>query len=55
MGKKYSQLSPAHQKYIFDKAGKVSVDIMAKILMCEPARIKDWAYKHGLSLKVNRK
>ncbi|ARB11791.1 hypothetical protein CB3_069 [Pectobacterium phage vB_PatP_CB3] len=55
MGKKYSQLSPAEQRYVFTKAGKISVDIMAKTLNCKPERIKGWAYKHGLSLKVNRK
>jgi hypothetical protein len=55
MGNKYSQLSPAEQRYVFGKAGKVSVDIMAKILHCKPERIKSWAYKHGLTLKVKHK
>jgi len=55
MGVKYSQLSPAEQRYVFEKAGKISVDIMARILKCKPERIKGWAYKHGLSLKVKRK
>jgi hypothetical protein len=55
MGKQYSQLSPAEQSYVFNNAGRISVDIMAKILKCKPERIKGWAYKHGLSLKVKRK
>lgn len=52
MGKKYSQMSPANQQFIYKNAGKIAVPTMAKILKCKPERIKDWAYSHGLSLKL---
>lgn len=55
MGKKYSQLSPSEQRYFFEKAGKVSVYVIARMLNCKPERVKGWAYKHGLSLKVKPK
>nr|UVM84376.1 MAG: hypothetical protein [Bacteriophage sp.] len=51
MGKKYSQLTPWEQKYIMDRAGIVPLKTIAMVLGCNPQRIKNWASKHGISVR----